>query len=161
MAKNLIEKLADVTKKEEKEKLDLSNIYIRQAWTIRKAKKEDEKFLESNKTYRTECIEDGILFFDFDATDARPFFKDLLNRQGQFLEVKLLYGLLIFCMVFFLLFGIIFFRIPSQAYFDGKFANNNQSSNLANAIIPIWKDTTKEEAPVVHKNIRDVLLNNQ
>lgn len=95
--------------------IDWNEIFIRKNWNLVKAKKEDAEFLANNKIYRVACVEDGTVLYDFDAYDARPQFKDLLARSGQFLEVKLLYIVIVFLFFWGLANLVIFFSTPSIA----------------------------------------------
>lgn len=45
---------------------------------------------KKNYKYRLYSLIEGIALIDYDKTDARPLVKDILNRTGEFLEIKLL-----------------------------------------------------------------------
>lgn len=131
--------------------IDGALIYIRKNGNVIKAKLEDAEFLSNNKIYRVWCVEDGTVIYDFDAYDARPQFKDLLARAGQFLEVKLLYVCIMFLFVHILLSTMIFFSTPSLKEIQEKIDAMPKSSIINGQI-----QTTN---PQQKQNIADILSN--
>lgn len=133
--------------------IETKKMYVRSNGVIRIPRKEDWLRLRNAKTYRTTCSEDWTIFFDFDADDARPFFKDLLNRQWQFLEVKLLWFILFCLFVWFFLFWLQFFTTPSQTYFEKKFSEIKINTEAPKPTM--W--TAPTLIPWNSQNVRDIL----
>ena len=131
--------------------IEWKEIFIRKNWNLVKAKKEDAEFLANNKIYRVACVEDWTVLYDFDAYDARPQFKDLLARSWQFLEVKLLYILLIFWFLQWIVNAVIFFSIPTIV----DISKIVEKIQITKSTTSTWVIDTTEKP----KNISDILSN--
>lgn len=85
------EKEEEWIKTEEIEKIDPKNIHtlyfikngVLHIWDLSELEKKNYK-------YRLYSLAEWIAVIDYDKTDARPLIKDILNRTGEFLEIKLL-----------------------------------------------------------------------
>jgi len=149
--------------KEIEEEIQTNKVYIRDNGNLRKAKIEDKKRLKDIRTFRFKCLEDWAFLYDFDVTDARPFLKDLLNRQWQFLEVKLLYWLLAVWVWSLLAIFWIFTIVPSTSDFTKTIQDSIktlQTTKIQQAIpdrVQVIDGSGTQ--PVEHKNIREILLN--
>lgn len=91
----------------------------------------DEKELKKeNQFYRiTGKVDDSnytYVIIDYDKTKIRPFVKDILNRQEMFIEIKLLYRVLLFIAVIFISTTIFFILSPGKAFISSTLTGETQ-----------------------------------
>lgn len=62
----------------------------------------DELEMEKkNEFYRIKSLVSNVFIIDYDKTKIRPFVKDILNRAGNFIEIKMLWQVLIISIITF------------------------------------------------------------
>lgn len=62
----------------------------------------DEAEMEKkNEFYRIKSLVSNVFIIDYDKTKIRPFVKDILNRAGNFIEIKMLWQVLIISIITF------------------------------------------------------------
>lgn len=109
----------------------------------------DEKELKKeNQFYRITGKVEGssytYVIIDYDKTKIRPFVKDILNRQEMFIEIKLLYRVLLFIGIIFLSITIFFILSPGKSFISSSLTTETQkiinacqtSSNVSKTALP-------------------------
>jgi hypothetical protein len=104
---------------------------------------DENELKKANQFYRITGKVDGsnytYVIIDYDKTKIRPFVKDILNRQEMFIEIKLLYRVILFIGVIFLSTSIFFILSPGKAFISSSLTTETQkiinacqtSSNLS------------------------------
>jgi len=103
-----------------------------------------EEFEKNNRNYKAFDHEKNYWFLDKDSKNLIPLVKDILNRKFKFIEVKLLFLVIIMLFIGFIVQIITIFYLDNSKYLIKEFGQINTS---------IWNNTKViNEMPFIDNN---------